>query len=59
MGNPKSGDKVFVLRGSEVPFILRPCGLGREGFFVVGDCYVHGIMDGEALGRPWETVCLY
>ena len=59
VGNPKPGDEVFLLKGSSVPFVLRPRGPGREGFFVVGDCYVHGIMDGEASGRPWETIFLY
>jgi hypothetical protein len=59
VANPMPGDQVFVLKGSEVPFLLRPRGPGREGFTVVGDCYVHGIMNGEALEVPWETISLY
>jgi hypothetical protein len=41
------GDKVCILFGSAVPFILRE---DKDGFFMlVGECYVHGIMDGEAM----------
>jgi hypothetical protein len=41
------GDKVCILFGSAVPFVLRE---DRDGvFMLVGECYVHGIMDGEAM----------
>ncbi|KAH6708816.1 heterokaryon incompatibility protein-domain-containing protein [Leptodontidium sp. MPI-SDFR-AT-0119] len=54
------GDKVFVLRGGNLPFILRSVQdqrQGREGchhlnsqcFHLIGTSYVHGIMDGESL----------
>jgi len=54
------GDSVFVLKGGPLPFILRhssavvPTSGGRshpqeQCFELVGSCYVHGIMDGEAL----------
>jgi hypothetical protein len=42
------GDKIFVLYGGQVPFILRPKG---EFYELIGECYIHGIMDGEALAR--------
>lgn len=41
------GDKVFVLVGGEMPFVLRPLGANYFGFG--GESYVHGIMDGEML----------
>lgn len=42
----KKGDHVVVLEGSRVPFILRNV---DGGFWkVIGECYVHGIMYGEA-----------
>ncbi|KAH6667506.1 hypothetical protein B0J14DRAFT_704579 [Halenospora varia] len=41
------GDKVCVLMGGEMPFILRPFGGNYFGFG--GESYVHGIMDGEML----------
>jgi hypothetical protein len=47
------GDEVFVLLGGNMPFILRkptlPIYASQVGSFhtLVGDAYVHGIMDGE------------
>ena len=54
----KQGDQIWVLKGGRVPFMLRPAGeFGfkrgvegkRECHRLVGDCYVHGIMFGEAM----------
>ena len=39
------GDSIFLVKGSRVPLILRP---GESGWELIGDCYVHGIMQGEA-----------
>lgn len=40
------GDLVCLMFGGEVPFVLRP----KDGYYqLVGDAYVHGIMDGEAM----------
>ena len=41
------GDVLFAAIGAEIPFLLRP----RDGEYYefVGECYVHGFMDGEAL----------
>jgi hypothetical protein len=63
--NLKAGDLICVFKGAEVPFALRERddGVGRlERTFwrkekrkceLIGECYVHGIMDGEYLkGRP-------
>lgn len=44
----KTGDGIFVLSGCHVPFVLRP--RGDKKFKLVGECYVHGIMGGEAIG---------
>ena len=40
------GDLVCVFLGGRTPFIIRPVG---EKYQFVGDCYVHGIMQGQAL----------
>lgn len=41
-------DIVCVLLGGIVPFVLRP----REGYYqLVGDAYVHGMMDAEAVSK--------
>jgi hypothetical protein len=42
----ESGDLVCILFGGNVPFILREV-KGKYQF--IGECYVHGIMWGEAL----------
>jgi hypothetical protein len=54
----KTGDVVAVLAGGKVPYILRPepnlDPSGKEGdprqcYSILGDAYIHGIMDGEAV----------
>ena len=42
----REGDQVFVLLGGQVLYVLRPVG-GSYRF--LGECYVHGLMDGEVL----------
>lgn len=41
------GDLVVLLLGADVPFVIRPIDVGL--FALIGECYVHGIMNGEAL----------
>ncbi|KAL3293234.1 Heterokaryon incompatibility protein [Colletotrichum asianum] len=43
----KRGDLVCILYGSEVPFVVRKEAGGK--YAIVGECYIHGIMDGQAL----------
>jgi len=52
------GDKICVILGAIVPYVLRR--VVEEGFELVGEAYVHGIMDGEAmdLGLEEEQFCL-
>ena len=42
----KPGDLVCVLHGSSTPMVLRKV---ETDFEVIGDCYVHGLMYGEAV----------
>lgn len=51
----QTGDKVVILFGSHVPFILR----GREAgdYEVVGETYVSGIMKGEVMKEFDEGKC--
>ncbi|KAH8755807.1 heterokaryon incompatibility protein-domain-containing protein [Diaporthe sp. PMI_573] len=51
----KVGDAIAIMAGGIVPIVLRPAGevSGQEGaaipvFEVVGEAYVHGVMDGQA-----------
>jgi hypothetical protein len=39
-----AGDHIVVLRGGQVPFVLRPSG---SAWLFVGECFVAGIMNGE------------
>lgn len=48
----KPGDIVAVIHGLPTPYIIRR---KRENFVLVGECYIHGIMYGEALKFPGTT----
>lgn len=57
----KVGDTVFLIQGNDMPYILREAANGEWKF--IGECYVHGIMYGEALEETvvdgkysWEEV---
>ena len=45
----RPGDTIAVLYGGSMPFVLRPLDSQENEFEFVGDCFVHGIMDGEAV----------
>lgn len=52
------GDRVTILSHGSVPFVLRH--VTGNHLSLVGECYVHGIMDGEAITRDitWKTFVL-
>ena len=59
----KQGDRIAVLFGNDVPFIFRKykgatvdntSEKASPGWEVVGETYVHGIMQGEVVSK-WET----
>jgi hypothetical protein len=55
----QKGDEVWILDTAAVPFILRPRPDGSRQ--VIGECYIHGIMHGEALhedGVKFESVII-
>lgn len=41
-------DQIVVLSGGKLPFVLRAMGSTSK---IIGPCYVHGIMDGEAFPK--------
>ncbi|KAH8805402.1 heterokaryon incompatibility protein-domain-containing protein [Xylogone sp. PMI_703] len=48
----REGDIICILFGCSVPVVLRSQG---HHFEVIGECYVHGMMDGEALAdKEWK-----
>jgi hypothetical protein len=48
------GDFVFVLLGSDLPFIMRKESDTSERMQIIGVAYLHGIMDGEVMERNPE-----
>jgi len=47
-GRLEREDKIFILRGGHCPLVLRPD--SSTGYYeLIGDCYLHGFMDGEAM----------
>lgn len=38
------GDRVVLMKGLRTPVVVRPRG---DGWELVGDCYIHGMMQGE------------
>ena len=46
-GRAKYEDIICVFLGATVPFVIRRKASGN--YLLVGECYVHGLMDGEAL----------
>ncbi|CCT69170.1 related to het-6-heterokaryon incompatibility protein [Fusarium fujikuroi] len=62
LAHPSSqpGDEVVLLSGGRVPFVVRRVSAERrECYSIVGETYVHGIMDGELLDATdgkWEDL---
>jgi hypothetical protein len=42
----KKGDLITIIFGCSTPLVIRPCG---RDFQVIGEAYVQGLMDGEAI----------
>jgi hypothetical protein len=50
----------FIIRGARIPFLVRPTSVAGE-YLLVGECWIKGLMEGEALNLPgfgWEKICL-
>ncbi|KAK4948748.1 hypothetical protein LTR10_012753 [Elasticomyces elasticus] len=49
--NAREHDKIVIVQGCQIPFILRTYYDEKGEYYrIVGCVYVHGIMDGEAIG---------
>jgi hypothetical protein len=55
-GPAQKDDQAWVLLGYSVPLVLRKCE-GKENFEVIGECYLHGYMNGEVIEgfEQWES----
>jgi hypothetical protein len=49
--NTEKNDLICILYEGQVPYVLRPC---EGGYKLVGECYIHGLMEGEAIEWPWQ-----
>ncbi|KAK0623990.1 heterokaryon incompatibility protein-domain-containing protein [Immersiella caudata] len=67
----REGDVLVFFAGARVPHVLRLVDMARGGpqgtrptetFVLIGDCYLHGLMHGEAFPRgvpkKWQTLTL-
>jgi hypothetical protein len=52
------GDIITVISHSSVPLVLKH--VSDSHYRLVGECYIHGIMDGKAIGQDveWEAIVL-
>jgi hypothetical protein len=48
VSNARHGDLIVIAFGSSVPLILRPA-IQDNTYIFVGESYIHGVMDGEAI----------
>ncbi|OAP60808.1 hypothetical protein AYL99_05810 [Fonsecaea erecta] len=48
----KPTDEVCIFAGASTPHIVRRAG---SGYVLVGECYIHGLMNGQALGHRGFT----
>ncbi|KAG8531870.1 uncharacterized protein KY384_003506 [Bacidia gigantensis] len=57
----KEGDRICLLLGGQVPYVVRPHKKRKGEWQFLGEAYVHGIMRGEAMQREGlnvETILL-
>jgi hypothetical protein len=45
------GDEIWALAGGQVLYILRPMNRDIKQYRFIGECYAHGLMDGEIMRR--------
>ncbi|KAI8623637.1 HET-domain-containing protein [Xylariaceae sp. FL1651] len=46
------GDCIFVAVGADVPLVVRP--VSDKTYKLIGECYIHGVMYGEALKNGYK-----
>ena len=47
----EAGDRIVMVEGCTMPMVLRSNEEGKMEFTLMGDCYLHGVMDGELIVR--------
>ena len=49
----QANDQIWVLKDCQIPMVLRPKP-EKDTFTVIGECYLHGFMNGEAFDPKWK-----
>ncbi|KAJ4244563.1 hypothetical protein NW762_014418 [Fusarium torreyae] len=54
------GDEVWIISGCPTPLVLRKSDTGDGCYILIGETYVHGLMNGEAVNNDtdWKTISL-
>lgn len=52
------GDQICIFATASTPHLLRAANIGSDGYILVGETYVHGIMDGEVKTSELESFTL-
>jgi tetratricopeptide (TPR) repeat protein len=50
-------DGIYILAGGQVAYVLRERA-EEDCYRLIGECYIHGLMDGEAMDLLKEKVCV-
>jgi hypothetical protein len=50
----KSGDEIWILFNGRTPYVLRKIDGEEQGYYFLGESYLHGFMDGELFLRDKE-----
>ncbi|KAF2181337.1 hypothetical protein K469DRAFT_589960, partial [Zopfia rhizophila CBS 207.26] len=51
--NAREGDLICCFYGGPMLYVLRRTEDAEESYRIIGDCYVHGLMNGESL--KWDV----
>ena len=52
----KVGDQLYLLPGAEFPVLLRRYPKEEIEYEFIGECYIHGLMNGQGMKIAHETV---
>jgi hypothetical protein len=51
----RPGDVLCIFLGAKIPYVLRPLSDASETYILIGEAFVYGIMDGEALEMGYQA----
>jgi hypothetical protein len=48
----KAGDRICIFQGGRIPYVVRLRSDGTGTYTLLGECWIQGLMEGEALRLP-------